>query len=118
MPDVNDLHRFYESNLPEYKRMDLISVTKSFLKLMGKSAKKPFKAALNNFQDFKRFVAVEWQGAEISTERLPVEHVAAPENEHGACHCGGRMVKRRNAKKGNYFLGCSNYPRCKNTENL
>lgn len=27
--------------------------------------------------------------------------------------CGGRLVKRRNRKTGEEFLGCSNYPKCK-----
>lgn len=32
--------------------------------------------------------------------------------------CGSVMADRRNKKTGEEFLGCSNYPRCKNTEQV
>ena len=32
--------------------------------------------------------------------------------------CGGAMVERRNKKTGQKFLGCSNYPKCRNIEQI
>ncbi len=31
------------------------------------------------------------------------------------CSCNARLVKRQNRKTGNWFWGCSTYPRCKAT---
>lgn len=122
MPDLNDLHRFYEANLSEYKRKDLVAVTAFFVEQIGANKGKPLREALKNWKRLRQFVAIEWQGAaEISNKPLPVvrNQVAAPVKEdYGACPCGGRMVKRQNATKKNYFLGCSNYPKCKNTNSL
>jgi len=36
--------------------------------------------------------------------------------EDGSCDCGGHAVKRHNKKDGSVFWGCSNFPKCKNTE--
>jgi restriction system protein len=40
----------------------------------------------------------------------------APQNNNQTCsRCGSIMVKRTNKKNGESFLGCSNFPKCKNT---
>ena len=36
----------------------------------------------------------------------------------GKCSCGCQRVKRFNKSKKEYFLGCSNYPKCKITSSL
>lgn len=36
--------------------------------------------------------------------------------EDGSCDCGGHAVKRHNSKTGEPFWGCSNFPKCRNTE--
>jgi len=36
----------------------------------------------------------------------------------GKCSCGCHRVKRLNKTKNEYFLGCSNYPKCKITSSL
>jgi ribosomal protein S27E len=35
---------------------------------------------------------------------------------YGKCSCGRAFVKRINKANGNPFLGCRNYPKCKNTK--
>lgn len=32
--------------------------------------------------------------------------------------CGGRLIQRKSRTSENYFMGCSNYPNCKNTEKI
>jgi hypothetical protein len=118
MPDVNELHRFYECNLPEYQRRDLVAVTAFFVGLIKGDKGHPLRAALKNWDRFRWFVVRDWQGgAEIAHKKLPPSIEAAPV-DHGRCPCGGRMVKRVNRAKGNFFLGCSKYPKCKNTQTL
>ena len=36
----------------------------------------------------------------------------------GKCDCGKPMCERKNKKTGEKFLGCSNYPHCKNTKSI
>lgn len=36
----------------------------------------------------------------------------------GKCSCGSPLVKRVNKQTGNQFLGCLNYPKCKETQVL
>lgn len=112
MPDINDLHKFYEANLPEYDRADISDVNKFFLDQMGFNTKKPIKVILNNLQQFKRYVCNTWQGQPIFPDMIekPVSY--------GFCSCGGAMIRRQNKQKGNYFLGCSNFPGCRNTQPL
>lgn len=39
------------------------------------------------------------------------------DHEDGSCpECGGHAVERINKMRGTIFHGCSNYPRCLNTE--
>ena len=38
--------------------------------------------------------------------------------KHGKCSCGSRWTIRKNKTSGQEFLGCSNYPNCKNTKTL
>lgn len=37
---------------------------------------------------------------------------------NGKCSCGGAFKERINSSNGNNFLGCSNYPKCKNTKQI
>lgn len=39
-------------------------------------------------------------------------------DEHGKCPCGCNWMVRKNRTTGNEFLGCVNYPKCKNTKSL
>lgn len=52
---------------------------------------------------------------------IPDENLQALEAEHwgGVCPtCGeGKLVVKK-ARRGNYFLACSNYPKCKHAENI
>lgn len=34
---------------------------------------------------------------------------------HDNCFCGAPLVLRKNRTKGNYFLGCSTFPECRQT---
>lgn len=34
------------------------------------------------------------------------------------CECGGLFLVRRNRRDGNYFMGCSSYPDCKETKQM
>lgn len=38
--------------------------------------------------------------------------------KHGTCSCGSVWTIRINSKTNEQFLGCSNYPKCKNTKTL
>jgi ssDNA-binding Zn-finger/Zn-ribbon topoisomerase 1 len=38
--------------------------------------------------------------------------------ENGKCNCGCNWTVRRNNQSGESFLGCLNYPKCKNTKAL
>lgn len=40
------------------------------------------------------------------------------DHEDGSCSCGGHAVTRQNKKTGHLFYGCSNFPKCNNTESL
>ncbi len=62
MPDINDLHKFYEANLPDYERKDLNDVNRFFLELAGLSNPKPLKTIFSNWKRFKAFVCHDWQG--------------------------------------------------------
>lgn len=41
-----------------------------------------------------------------------------PANRPQLCQCGGRMVVRTRRRDGHKFLGCSNFPRCRQTRSL
>lgn len=72
MPDINDIHRFFESNLPEYQRRHNLEIIRFFVKEAGLGDKKPIKTFLDNFKYLKEFVVYEWIGAsEIRGEPLP-----------------------------------------------
>lgn len=120
MPDVNDIHRFYEANLPGYERSDILQVTRFFIELMGLDGRKPYKSAWKNWKRFKKFVCMDWQG---TAEKPPGYTIQSDEEMHKNlkklyCQCGGVMKVRINSKDGSKFLGCSKYPRCKQTQNL
>jgi hypothetical protein len=130
MPDINDIHRFYEANLPGYQRRDIVRCNKAFLLVWGKPAKKPVSEVLWLFESFKEFVVFDWQGeGEIRTQKLPLEPISEQPKRndkkkkgkrkiYGKCKCGGEMVKRQNRSDKSYFLGCSTWPKCTNTKPL
>ena len=37
---------------------------------------------------------------------------------HGKCSCGCPWTIRKNRSSNQEFLGCSNYPKCKNTKSI
>lgn len=117
MPDINDIHRFYEANLPSYKRKHIIECNKFFLSQMEVFWKKPINDVLNRFNDFKKFVVFDWLGEkEIRTKKMTYVGIPLePLPRHEKCTCGGHLVERRNRSDGSKFLGCSRYPKCKNT---
>lgn len=39
-------------------------------------------------------------------------------HKYGLCSCGGTWFDRINSQTGVHFLGCSHYPRCKQTKSL
>lgn len=43
---------------------------------------------------------------------MPFDH------EDGHCSCGGHTVRRENRATKQQFYGCSNFPKCTNTEPL
>lgn len=115
MPDIVDIHKFFEANLPGYQRRDDLACIRFFLEQTGKSIKKPIKTFLAHFQEMKEFVCYDWQGEEIS-DRKPVKSVQGKGDGLGRCNCGGHMIKKKNRADGSLFLGCSRYPKCKNTK--
>lgn len=121
MPSIHDIHHFYEANLPGYKRRDVAVCNRFFLGLMGKPCRKPQNEVLIFWDSFRWFVVRDWLGGdEIKTKPLPAEQ-QPPKKEYGKCdkkRCGGDMVKRQNRSEKNYFLGCSNWPKCNNTKPL
>lgn len=127
MLDTNDLHRFYEANIPDYERRDFLRISKFFVKQMQLPGKRPIKTISNNFQRFREFVAFDWFGwDEIGTKKLievaPTgtrpEGVKKKKKDYGRCVCGSFMVKRQNRSDRSYFLGCSRWPKCTNTKPL
>lgn len=127
MLNLNELHRFYEANVPGYLRCDILRISKFFLSEMALPNRKPYKQIDTNFKGFKEFVAFDWFGwEEIGTKKM-IELVPAGtkptggkkrKREFGRCKCGGFMVKRQNREERTYFLGCSTWPKCKNTKPL
>lgn len=112
-PDINDIHKFYECNVPDYQRKDILECNKFFLPMIGQGTKNLIKTVLHNFDRFKKFVAIEWMGYdEIKTASV----FQIKEKQVDRCSCGGRMFIRRNSKDGSKFYGCSNYPKCKITK--
>lgn len=72
MPDINDIHKFYEANIPEYKRRHVVELNRFLLGKMGLLDKKPINEVLKNFEWFKEWVCFEWQGYdEVRTNKLP-----------------------------------------------
>lgn len=132
MPDINDLHKFYEANLPEYERKDIARVSRFFVQEIGMPAKKPIKWALIAFDKLKRFVTYDWQGfEEIRTKKIydkptvsiPKESPKPKEKkkEYGKCPrkgCKGHFIKKQNRSDKSFFLGCSTWPKCSNTKPL
>lgn len=126
----SDLHLFLDNNLPEYEHKDLLRILRFYLQHRGLSAKRPIRTTISHFADFSTFLCIDWQGVDIipldkcrkkkSPKKKPVqkedEDHWVPET-HGSCSCGGNFVIRTNRQKGNKFLGCTNYPRCRNTQN-
>lgn len=39
-------------------------------------------------------------------------------SKYGLCSCGNQWIIRINKANKKEFLGCSNYPKCKNTKSL
>lgn len=98
------------------------------------------------FADFKDFITIRWQGKPETTGiwKLPAmppeqeppetaeETARKAEQEirkynlldlrmqgkhgRGKCKCGGTFKKRYSPKTDNFFLGCTNYPKCKITK--
>lgn len=123
MPDINDIHRFFEGNLPEYQRKDNLEVMRFFLRQIGLTGKKPIKSFLRNFHELKEFVVFDWLGQdEINDNKpqpvthIPKEKKRKKKDTFGKCKCGGNMVKRKNRNDNSLFLGCSNWPKCTNTK--
>lgn len=113
---LSKLHKFLECNLPEYERKDLLVICKLFLKVREIKTGAPYKEVFNRLQDFKDFIITDWQGEQKeSFKRIQAHGVV---EDYGRCTCGKRFVKRVNKLKGNEFLGCSGYPKCKNTKQL
>jgi hypothetical protein len=105
---VNEIHAFLEANLPGYERKDQLKVCEFFLDMMGLPVHMPLRNVALYFDNFKKFVCIDWQGQE---ER---QYTVQPTG-HGQCVCGGTFKKRKNSRDNTFFLGCSNYPLCKNT---
>lgn len=121
MADIYEIHKFYEANLPEYQKKHVLRVTKAFLQLLGWATRKPYSILKGDkWKEFKHFVCVDWQGQAIRSnpEKSVPEKVPVKKHEFGLCSCGGYFVERQNKQKGNFFLGCSRYPKCKNTKTL
>lgn len=117
MPDINSIHKFYESNLPGYERKDVFEVNRFFLQQIGMPGKNVISEAVMNFDRFRKFICDEWHGTEISYKKNKLEK----EYEYGRCKapsCSGHMIKRHNRRDGSPFLGCSRYPKCNYTQPL
>jgi len=114
MPDINDIHRFFEANLPGYQRKDNLAVMRFFLSQSGHSYKKPIKTFLKNFLRMKEFVCYDWQGEEVRNTPLQNKPTTYgnPKSKSEKCKCGGKMVVRENRKDGSLFYGCSKWPKC------
>lgn len=70
--------------------------------------------------DLKRYFDIvnQYKLNPIKNEREHVKDIyqAKKDLDHYICpRCGGKLVARK-GKDGNYFLGCSNYPKCKFTK--
>lgn len=116
MPDINDIHKFFEANLPGYRRRDNLSVMRFFLQQIGLTGKKPIRAFLAHFRELKEFVCFEWEGVETIQNKPPqAAKTQGGGDGYGRCSCGGFMVKRKNRADGSLFLGCNRWPKCNKT---
>jgi len=120
------IHRFLEKNLPEYQRKHLVGVAAFYLSQVT-PAGQPFPPTETvwkddrTFEDFCFFITIEWQGAEGLGEKTlsaVLPKLKEKPVDHGVCSCGGRFVVRTNRAEKNKFLGCANYPKCRNTKNI
>ncbi|EIE42175.1 DNA topoisomerase I [Mycoplasmopsis canis UFG4] len=50
-----------------------------------------------------------------ASEKMNIYHFSTPELERACPACGGTLLIRNN-KKGQKFIGCANFPKCKHTE--
>lgn len=81
MPDINDIHKFYESNISGYQRSDLLRCNKFFLQLMDIPTKKPIKMVLIHWEKFKTFISIDWLGShEMGIKPLPKETITKIQN--------------------------------------
>lgn len=115
MADIVDIHKFFEANLPGYQRKDSLTCIRFFLEQARLPYKKPIKSFLANFPYLKHFVTEMWQGVEISENRPHNKPQKKPDG-FGKCSCGGRYIKRQNRADRSFFLGCTRYPKCRNTK--
>jgi len=57
------------------------------------------------------------EGITVSkAEKRRLAEVKEAEKKYGRCECGALFTPRKNKQTGESFLGCSNYPKCKNTK--
>lgn len=118
---MNNLHKLYEANLEGYQRRHLVPVTAFFRELMEGTRTKPLKWALANLQKLARFVCIDWLGEEevrLTGPKIKGQEEVTLKEDFGRCGCGGFLVKRQNRIKKNFFLACSQYPKCKYTQPL
>ena len=50
-------------------------------------------------------------------DAMPKKTISPNETIWDCPSCTGKLVRRRNTKTGNPFLGCSNYPKCTYVQN-
>ncbi|MDX4062705.1 NERD domain-containing protein [Aliarcobacter skirrowii] len=81
---------------------------------------KSFKEIIFNETELKRINnIIQTKSHKNIKEHLNNLHFTKNINNKIVCKkCGGNMNKRINKKINKVFLGCSNYPRCKNTETI
>lgn len=82
------------------------------------TAKKPNCKVCNNVKNVERgekFGTTEYTCP--GCKRTIIKKTEPEQNkpETNNCSCGGKMSVRTNSRDNSKFMGCSNYPKCKNT---
>ena len=100
------------SAIPYYKADQGIVITNSYYTAAARKLAKACKVRLLDRKDLISFI----KQINPSFEAGEIRRTVAAENRPCPL-CNGELIQRT-SHNGNHFMGCSNYPKCKHTENV
>jgi len=81
-----------------------------------------YKKQCLSSDEVKQIISIIQNNRKIQGRQTDTEHIKNLKFRHNnssICpQCGGELKKREVASTGNYFLGCSNFPKCRYTRDV